>query len=77
LLAAMSLFGIAAVDPRRRLKLGMPLAFLALVALFGAACAGPPKGANGITPTGMYQLTITATPSSGAPSSITVTLTVL
>jgi hypothetical protein len=77
LLAAVSLFGIAAVDPRRRLKLGMPLAFLALVALFGAACGSPPKGANGITPAGKYQLTITATPSSGAPSSITVTLTVL
>jgi hypothetical protein len=55
----------------------MPLAFLALVALFGAACGSPPKGANGITPPGTYPLTITATPSSGAPSSIVVTLTVL
>jgi hypothetical protein len=77
LLAAMSLFGIAAVDPRRRLKLGIPLAFLALIALFGAACGGPPKGSSGITPAGTYPLTITATPSSGAPSSIVVTLTVL
>jgi hypothetical protein len=77
LLAAMSLFGIAAADPRRRLKFGMPLAFLALVALFGAACGSPAKGPNGLTPPGTYPLTITATPSSGAPSSIVVTLTVL
>jgi hypothetical protein len=77
LLAAMSLLGIAAADPRRRLKLGMPLAFLALVALFGAACGSPPKGPQGRTLPGIYPLTITATPSSGAPSSITVTLNVV
>ena len=77
LLAAMSLIGIATVDPRRRLRLGMPLAFLALVALSGAACGSPRKGPQGRTLPGTYTLTITATPSSGAPSSITVTLNVV
>jgi hypothetical protein len=77
LLATMSLIGIATVDPRRRLRLGMPLAFLALVALSGAACGSPRKGPQGRTLPGTYTLTITATPSSGAPSSITVTLNVV
>jgi uncharacterized repeat protein (TIGR02543 family) len=73
----MALLGFAAAHPKRRLWFGTPLAVMALVALLAAGCASVKHGPAGRTPPGTYILTITATPSSGAPSSINVTLTVI
>ncbi len=72
----MALLGFAAAHPKRRRQWGMPLAAMALVALLAAGCASVKHGPAGRTPPGTYILTITATPSSGGPSSINVTLTV-
>jgi hypothetical protein len=73
----MALLGFVAAHPKRRLQWGIPLAAMALVALLAAGCASVKHGPAGRTPPGTYVLTITATPSSGAPSHINVTLTVI
>jgi hypothetical protein len=73
----MALLGFVAAHPKRRLWFRTPLAVMALVALLAAGCASVKHGPAGRTPPGTYILTITATPSSGAPSSINVTLTVI
>ena len=46
---------------RRRPRWALSFAMLTLVALGGAACGAPPRGANGPTPPGAYKLTLTAT----------------
>ena len=46
---------------RRKPRLAISFAVLVLFALGGVACSSLPKGANGATPPGDYQLTVTAT----------------
>ncbi len=71
---AVALLGIGAANRQRRL--GTALAGLALLAMLDAGCASLRHGPQGRTPPGTFILTITATPSSGASTSINVTLNV-
>ncbi|MGH9745479.1 MAG: hypothetical protein ACRD59_05135, partial [Candidatus Acidiferrales bacterium] len=60
LLVAMILVG-ASWTYKRNPRWALSFAVLALIAIGGSACSGPPKGPNGATPPGNYTLTISAT----------------
>ncbi|MGH9774471.1 MAG: SBBP repeat-containing protein [Candidatus Acidiferrales bacterium] len=75
-LAGLALLVLSLAAKRQR-RLGIALAMLALVAMMGAGCGSLAKGPAGRTPPGTYTLIITATPSTGLPSNISLTLNVL
>jgi Domain of unknown function DUF11/Divergent InlB B-repeat domain/NHL repeat len=60
LLLSLALGGIAWVMQRNR-RVALTFAVLMLVAMGTAACGGLPKGPNGATPPGTYNLTLTIT----------------